>query len=194
MVATHCMGRRERMPKRRGYVRPSRAKPKTGWSLRELAALSGVASRTIRLYLQRGVMPRPRFMGSATRYHFDQLVWLLAIRRLRTAERLTLSAIRARLQALTASELQAFAIEDVPTGRLPGVLGIQPADPPAASTPPVHPLLQHSENGGASSSPLPRWARFELALGLEMHVRDDVSAPVLELARRLRELSASRTD
>jgi len=36
-------------------VRPSRAKPKTGWSLRELANLSGVAGRTIRLYLQRGV-------------------------------------------------------------------------------------------------------------------------------------------
>ena len=194
MVATHCMRRRKRRPKRRGYVRPSRAKPKTGWSLRELAALSGVAGRTIRLYLQRGVMPRPRFMGSATRYHFDQLMWLLAIRRLRTAERLTLSAIRARLQALTASELQAFATEDVPAGRLAGVLGVQPATPPAVSTPPMHTLLQPVETDGGSSSPLPRWARFELALGLEMHVRDDVGAPVLELARRLRELCASRTD
>jgi DNA-binding transcriptional MerR regulator len=174
-------------------VRPSRAKPKTGWTLRELAVLSGVSARTILNYSQRGVMPRPRFMGSATRYRAEQLLWLLAIRRLRSAERLTLSAIRARLQALTASDLQAFATENVPAGRLAEVLGLQPATPPAVSTPPLHNLLLESETGDGSSSPFPRWARIELALGLELHVRDDVSEPVFELVRRLRGVCASRT-
>src|SRR5450432_1399245 len=74
-------GRKKRRPKRRGYVRPSRAKPKTGWTLGELAGLGGIAARTIRAYLRQGVLPRPPFMGSATRYQRRQLVWLLAIRR-----------------------------------------------------------------------------------------------------------------
>jgi hypothetical protein len=90
------MPRRKR-PKRRGYVRPSRAKAKAGWTLHDLAAFSGTTVRTIRLYLQRGVLPRPRFMASATRYQRRHLVCLLAIRRLRATENLTLAAIRTRL-------------------------------------------------------------------------------------------------
>jgi DNA-binding transcriptional MerR regulator len=180
---------RKRRPKRRGYVRPSRAKPKMGWSLRELANLSGVTGRTIRLYLQRAVLPRPRFMGSATRYHSEQLLWLLAIRRLRSAERLTLSAIRARLQALTPADLKTFATENLPAGPLADVLGVRCETPPASIPPWLSPV-PHGENG-ASLWQVPRWGRFELALGLELHVRDDASAPVLDMARRLRELCAS---
>jgi DNA-binding transcriptional MerR regulator len=173
------MRRRRKRPKRRGYVRPSRAKPKTGWSLRELANLGGVAGRTIRLYLQRGLVPR-RFMGSATRYQAQHLLWLLATRRLRTTEKLPLSKIRNRLQALSASELEAFATENLAAGPVADALGIKPASAPASPAPPA-----------LSSPQFPRWVRFELALGLELHVRDDASAPVAELARRLRELCAS---
>src|SRR5690349_2160228 len=79
-----------------GYVRPSRARAKTGWSLSELAALTGVAPRTLRLYLQRGVLPRPPFAGTATRYQRRELLWLLATRRLLETEKLSLAEIRAR--------------------------------------------------------------------------------------------------
>ena len=184
------MPRRRKRPKRRGYVRPSRAKPKTGWSLRELAHLSGIPPRTIRLYLQRGVLPRPPFMGSATRYQPRHLVWLLAIRRLRTTERLTIATIRTRLQALSTPELEAFATANLPAGQLAAALGIRSATPPAAPTP----LVTNAASGASSSPHAPRWARLELALGLELHVRDDASPRVLELARRLRELSAARVE
>ena len=177
------MLRRKRRPKRRSYVRRSRAKPKTGWSLRELARLCGIGARTIRLYLQRDMLPRPPFKASATRYHRPQLLWLLAIRRLRTTEKLKLATIRTRLQALSTPELEAFATENLPAGPLADALGIPSASPPAAVTP-----AALSGSGGPSSPHAPRWVRFELALGLELHVRDDASAPVLDLARRLREL------
>jgi DNA-binding transcriptional MerR regulator len=170
-----------RRPKRRGYVRPSRAKPKTGWTLRELAALSATTVRTIRLYLQRGVLPRPRFMASATRYQRRHLVSLLAIRRLRAAERLTLTAIRTRLQLLSDPDLEAFATEGPLVAPVAAALGLAPAS--ALTTP------SHSDEAG-EPSPMPRWARVELALGLELHLRDDASPAVHELARRVREMCA----
>jgi DNA-binding transcriptional MerR regulator len=90
-----------------------------------------VAVRTIHFYLQREVLPRPPFKGSATRYQRHHLIWLLAIRRLRASERLELTTIRTRLEALSAPEL---------------------------------------------------------ALGLELHFRDDASPHVAELAKRVCEV------
>jgi len=150
--------------------------------------LSGVAARTIRLYLQRAVLPRPPFMGSATQYQRRHLVHLLAIRRLR-AEKLTLAAIRTRLQALAAPDLEAFATENLPAGPIADALGIRVATPPSAST--SLGLAPPTGGGSLSSTPIPRWARVELALGLELHVRDDASVRVLELAQRLRDLCAA---
>jgi DNA-binding transcriptional MerR regulator len=129
-------------------------------------------------------------MGSATRYQPRHLVWLLAIRRLLTTERLTIATIRTRLQALSAPELEAFATENLPAGPLAAALGIRSATPPAAPTP----LVTNGATGGLSSPHAPRWARLELALGLELHVRDDASPQVLELARRLRAFCAARVE
>jgi hypothetical protein len=93
-----------------------------------------------------------------------------------------LSKIRSRLHALSAPELEAFATENLPAGTLADALGIQSASPPASPAPPA-----------LSSPQFPRWVRFELALGLELHVRDDASAAVIELARRLREVGVAGT-
>jgi DNA-binding transcriptional MerR regulator len=173
---------RKKKPKRPGYVRPSRAKPKTGWSLRELASLSGTSARSLRLYLQRGLVRRPPFKGSATRYQRDELLQVLAIRRLRESERLELQKIGARLRSLSAAELETFATENIRPGALAAALGIQTREVPSAT----------AAGSKASLSPhVPRWARIELALGLELHVREDASARVLELARRLHDLAVS---
>ena len=181
-------GRRRKKPKRRGYVRPSRAKPKTGVTLAQLSGLSGVAVRTIRVYMRRGVLPRPPFKGSATRDRRREIIWLLAIRRLRQVERLPLAATRTRLQALPPPELEAFATEGVGPGPLAEALGMAPAVSPASQTSPGFGGVS-LERSGLSSS-LPRWVRVELALGLELHLRDDASGRVVELARRVREMCA----
>jgi DNA-binding transcriptional MerR regulator len=127
------------------------------------------------LYLQRGVLPPPPFMGSATRYQRQHLVRLLAIRRLRVDENLTLDAIRTRLAALSSEELEALATANLPAGPLSDVLG-KVAAPPAPVTPARRSISPH----------LPRWVRIELALGLELHVRSDASVEVTDLARRIR--------
>lgn len=168
--------RRKKRRKRRGYVRPSRAKPKTGWSRRDLARLTGVSMRTIRLYLQRRVLPSAPFRGSATRYQREHLIALLAIQRLRAQHGRDLDALRARVAALAPAELEALAVEGLTPGPLADALGVQPQPHPAASAPTT-----------SLRSNLPKWHRLELALGLELHVRDDASPQVMDLARRVYE-------
>jgi len=136
--------------------------------------------RTVRFYLQQGAMPRPPFRGSATRYEPVHLLWLLAIWRLRASERLSIAAVRKRLEALAPPELEAFAVQGMPAGPLADALGIVQEQAPAAEA-------QLGLGGSGSLSQVPRWGRIELALGLELHVRDDASPGVLDLASRVRE-------
>jgi hypothetical protein len=138
--------------------------------------------------LQQGVLPRPPFRGSATRYERLHLVWLLAIWRLRATERLSIAAIRKRLEALSPPELEAYAVQGLPAGPLADALGIVPPPPPAAPRPSG---LGVTLGASGSLPQIPRWARIELALGLELHVRDDASSSVLDLANRLREYCSS---
>jgi Ca-activated chloride channel family protein len=176
-------------------VRPSRAKQKTGWTRRELAKLTGISMRTIRLYLEKHVLPRPPFRGPATRFQRQHLLWLLAIRRLRATEKLELAAIRTRLQTLSAPDIEAFATRDLPPGVLTNALGVQSVARPSATTPPTDRAgvsldATAPARDGGNALAVPRWARVELALGLELHVREDASAHVLDLVRRIRALSS----
>ncbi len=173
--------------KRRGYVRPSRAKQKHGWSLRELSALSGISPRNVRAYLQRKLLPRAAFQASATRYDRRQLLWLLALRRLRESERLPLTRIRSRLEAMSPAELEALATEGIGAGPLAAALGLSaPMPVPALSN-----AAELPSPAGEGRTSLPRWTRLELALGLELHVRDDASSATLELAQRIQSLRVS---
>ena len=156
--------------------------------------MSGVAARTIQFYLQRGVLPRPPFKGSATRYERHHLIWLLAIRRLRTSQRLALATIRTRLEALSSPELEAFATEHLPPGPMAEVLGVRSALPTARAAVPALSLGTNVVDGVSFAPHLPRWSRVELALGLELHFRDDASPHVAELAKRVCEMCGGKAN
>jgi hypothetical protein len=55
---------------------------------------------------------------------------------------------------------------------------------------PSPPLLGPPLVGAGDVPHIVRWKRVELALGLELHVRDDASADVQELALRVRAMCA----
>jgi DNA-binding transcriptional MerR regulator len=97
----------KRKPKARGYVRPSRARSRSGWSVRQLAELTGVPVRTIKSSVSARVLRRSPFKGPGTPYQRPQLLALLAIRQLREVEELSLAEIRKRLQGMSAKELEA---------------------------------------------------------------------------------------
>ena len=55
------------------------------YGIKALAELGGVTRRTVRYYVQRGLLPAPAFRGKDTAYGPEHLVRLRAIRRLQEA-------------------------------------------------------------------------------------------------------------
>lgn len=80
--------------------------------LSELCARAGVTSRTVRYYVQQGLLPSPG-LGSAARYGQEHLDRLLLIRQLQR-EHLPLAEIRRRLEPLDAFALRALIATDTP--------------------------------------------------------------------------------
>ena len=75
--------------------------------LDELAKAAGISPRTVRYYVQRGLLPAPAFRGKDTAYGHEHLVRLHAIKRLQEAY-FPLDAIAAELEGRTLSEIERF--------------------------------------------------------------------------------------
>lgn len=81
-----------------------------GFTISELAAGTGVEPRTIRSYVEKGIIPGPDSLGRGARYPQDALDRLKVLALLRDANRsLTLDQIRILLQKLGPSELRGLA-------------------------------------------------------------------------------------
>ena len=94
-----------------------------GYSLTQLQQISGEPVRRIRSYIQQDLLPRPKQLGRNARYSEATLTRLLAIKRLRTIEGLSITEVRTVLSNLDDSQ-----IKDLSTDSLdPGALNIDPA-------------------------------------------------------------------
>jgi DNA-binding transcriptional MerR regulator len=71
----------------------------TSFDITELAHLAGVTGRTVRYYVQQGLLPAPPSRGPGARYEQGHLDRLRLIRRLQS-EHLPLAEIRRRLESL----------------------------------------------------------------------------------------------
>ena len=139
-------------------------------TLAELAKRAGMTPRTVRYYLQRGLLPAPRFMGPNTGYEEFNLVRLQAIRRLQ--ERfMPLDAIKQELQRMTLDQMRAVA-----KGGTPPSLATS-----AAPTPPSPPTATVDEPA--------TWQRWQLAPGLELQLSQNADDRSRALAERIRELA-----
>lgn len=137
----------------------------TSYKLDELAKAAGTSPRTVRYYVQRGLLPPPVFRGKDSAYSREHLVRLRAIRRLQEAY-LPLDAIAAELEGKSLDAIEAL-------GRAGNVPPPQPAVPPRA---PV---------GSAVAPSATVWRRFAIARGLELHVADDAPAEARALAESI---------
>jgi DNA-binding transcriptional MerR regulator len=89
---------------------PENADSAAGFTISELTAESGVEPRTIRSYVEKGIIPGPDSLGRGARYPQDSLDRLKVLQLLRDANRsLTLDQIRVLLQSLGPSELRGLA-------------------------------------------------------------------------------------
>jgi Ca-activated chloride channel family protein len=157
-------------------------KPQSEWKLPELAAAAGVSPRTVRYYVQRGLLPAPPFRGPDTVYGEEHLLRLKAIRALQ-ARFLPLDAIQVELARLDADALRGLAES-----------GAEPRPP--ATPVPVKALEGEPEASavcppGSRAGSQPRVAgyqRWELAPGLELHLAETADAKVRGLAEKVRAL------
>jgi Ca-activated chloride channel family protein len=138
--------------------------------LDELAALAGTSPRTVRYYVQRGLLPAPAFRGKDTAYTREHLSRLRAIRKLQEGF-LPLDAIQAELARLTVAEIDRLAEGEGPAP-LAAPLGV--VEPPPAV---------HSRMAEVGS----RWTRWELLPGLELGVAEGASNEVRRIADEIRE-------
>jgi len=154
----------------------STRKTQSEWKLAELASEVGVSPRTVRYYVQRGLLPAPPFKGPDTVYGEEHLVRLKAIRVLQ-ARFLPLDAIQVELTRLSLDELRKLGESDA-TPRPPEVAPRESEAPPPMAPPAVLPR----------PTVVTRYQRWELIPGLELHVSDSADARVRALAERVRAL------
>lgn len=137
------------------------------YKLDELAEQAGVSPRTVRYYVQRGLLPGPTFRGKDSAYGREHLIRLRAIKRLQE-QFLPLDAIQEALEKRTLEQIERLASGKEVLSPVP--LSTQPA---AAPTPkPAAPKAS-------------TWQRYQLAPGLELNLADDAPEHVRRLAERL---------
>lgn len=138
-----------------------------GYKLEELARKAGTSPRTVRYYVQRGLLPAPAFRGKDSAYDEGHLDRLRAIRRLQEAF-FPLEAIAVELARRTPEEIAHLAGDGaLPATDAGAIARPIPAAPP--SVPPEAALVR-------------RWV---LAEGVELTVAEDCPAASKELAARL---------
>jgi DNA-binding transcriptional MerR regulator len=157
--------------------------------LNDLCQLGGVTARTIRYYVQQGLLPSPG-LGAGARYSEGHLARLRLIRRLQS-EHLPLAEIRRRLESLDDAAVQALL--EAPTARgatgsavdyVRGVLGGSAGSelPAVPRRPPPLPLPASPSSAPATGLPgrpvvadRAQWERISLAPDIELHVRRPLS-------------------
>lgn len=186
-------------------------------TLDELAERAGVSPRTVRFYIAEGLLAGPGARGKGALYGEEHLTRLRLIRLL-GEQRIPLAKIRATLEGLTPGELrEMLAREDARlrelraaersespkaylTKLLEGAREARGSGLPAASKasrprlPSPMPSGERRPHDGASylRAPAETWRHWELAPGVELHVRLDAEATQRALIARL--LGAAREE
>ncbi len=154
--------------------------------LLELSARSKVSPRTIRYYIQQGLIPAPEARGPGAHYGAEHVDRLRLIRRLQQ-EHLPLSEIRRRIEKLSPEEVRRIletrpepeprsASEYVRRVLSEGAGTVKAAEPSfsARPIPPADRSLPSNQPGGMYKPAAPvrsQWERFNLAPDVELHVR-----------------------
>jgi DNA-binding transcriptional MerR regulator len=159
------------------------------YDLTELTDRARVTPRTVRYYIQQGLLRAPGVTGPGAKYGEGHLDRLRLIRRLQQAH-LPLAEIRRRLEALSDAEVRDLLSQDLAlreeqrpygdtaAGYAQGVLSAM-ASPAAArlgspTPPPPPPAAERSQ-----------WERISLTPDLELHLRRPLSREHNKLVERL---------
>lgn len=123
------------------------------YGIDELADLGGVSRRTVRYYVQEGLLPPPLGVGRGRHYDQAHLDRLLRVKALQESGR-SLDEIRALLNPPSGKARSGSGSASRPGAAGAAALAIPPVIPRSA------------------------WRRLELAEGVELHLSNDIALPV----------------
>ena len=148
----------------------------------ELSDKTKVSPRTIRYYIQQGLLPAPETRGPGAHYGAEHVDRLKLIRKLQL-EHLPLSEIRKRLEKLGAHEIKQIletqteskssSASDYVKAVLREGVGSYASPMRSMSVPPAN--LPRDQNTNPNKLQRSQWERFTLAPDVELHVRRPVS-------------------
>jgi DNA-binding transcriptional MerR regulator len=136
--------------------------------IRELSQMTQTTIRTLRNYVTAGLITPLERRGTSTRYGRRELLRLLAVLRARKETKLTLAAIKQKLDAFPDGELEAWLREGPLPPLAAAALGIAPETAPAAAPTAERPLERWSAQ-------MQTWQRIELLPGLTLMLGPDPS-------------------
>ena len=152
------------------------------FDLAQLSDQAGVSQRTVRYYIQQGLLPSPEARGPGAHYGVEHLERLTLIRKLQR-EHLPLGEIRRRLESLSPEEitdLLAREPERPKTDAAEYIRGVLSegsatlfADPSTGKAQPPPAALRRDPRGaGPWKAPeRAQWDRITIAPDVEVHVR-----------------------
>lgn len=135
----------------------------------ELATLGRVKTRTVRHYVAKGLLPRPRLRGAKTSYGHEALLRLLAIKTLRR-QKLSIAQVKRRLSKAPMEELERLAGAE----RKPAA-----APPKPAGLPQGHVGPYRAQRAKSS------WDRILICPGVELFVLSDADAEARRVAAEI---------
>ena len=143
------------------------------FSIRDLENRTAFSRRTIRYYVERGLIDHPHGKGRGAYYTQEHLERLLMIKDM-TGRGMTYAAVKYSLDKLSDSGFEAAAVEEPAVLTYSRSAGFH-----------VHPGEQNEE---AKSAGL--WKRYPVSDGLELHIRPGNLTPeeIIEAENRLREI------
>lgn len=137
--------------------------------LTELADRAGVSIRTVRYYIQQGLLPKPEARGPGAHYTEEHLDRLLLIKRLQR-EHLPLAEIRRVLESSAGESPAPRTARDY----IRAVLGE-----------PVAHYANASQPEDAAPTTRAQWERVTLAPDIELHIRRPLTRAVNKQVERL---------
>jgi DNA-binding transcriptional MerR regulator len=169
-------------------------------SIEELAERVDVPVRTVRYYIAEGLLPGPGARGRAAAYGEEHLLRLRLIRRL-AEQRMPLAEIRDRLRSLSVPDVAALLAEEErhtarlrraaerpsPRDYVSALLVRARSSSPPVPPPPAAAKGRTLRESGPAWTPSQGWTRWELAPGVELHVRADATERQRRLVQRLLE-------
>ena len=147
-----------------------------GYSIGEIARKAGVTRRTIRYYVELGLLPPPESSGRGASYGPEHLARLEAIKSLQEA-RLSLDEIRDHLADDASSDATPEAARASAAQYLASLSG-SVADPQA---PPPEPVRRSQSHVGEP------WVRYPLTEDVELHIRRRGARTDPRIARLIKE-------